>query len=252
MSFTYGNKNGIRYNGYELDFYQLCVVDDDIETNNQLGVKQNVNDNNYVNKENFTFTLRFIRKVNGVPSSLDIRWMNGTFLDEINRLFFSNREVNMLEIGGRIYYVIPINGSLKRHSKSQGEFSIEFQSLSPYCYGAIMTSNITINITNSPKEIELANKSNEVYALLKVEIISDGNFIITNKKNGNILTVKDCKVGEIFIIDGENSDVQCIDYSRVEGNIKDTLTIGHGNTVFSINCNGARCVIQYQPEMNIW
>lgn len=255
MSFTYKNKNGIRYNGYDLDFYQLCVIDDSIELENQLGVRQTVNSNNNyfvnVNKEDFTFTLKFIRKVNGVPSSLDVRWTNGTFLDEINRLFFSTKEVNMLEIGGRIYYVVPISGSLKRYSKNIGEFSIEFQSLSPYCYSPIMVSNLTINTTNSPKEITLTNKGNDVYALLKVNIIADGDLIVTNKKNGNSITVNDCKVGETFIIDGDNSDVQWIDYSRIEGNIKDTLALNYGDTKFSISSNGAKCVIEYQSEMNI-
>lgn len=256
MSFTYGNKNRIRYNSYDLDFYQLCVIDDDIELENQLGVRQTVNSNNNyfvnVNKENFTFTLKFIRKVNGVPSSLDIRWTNGTFLDEINRLFFSNKEVNLLEIGGRIFYVMPISGTLKRHSKNIGEFSIEFQSLSPYCYSHIMVSNVTINTTNSPKEITLTNKGNEVYALLKVNIIADGDLIVTNKKNGNGITVNDCKVGETFIIDGETSDIAWMDYDRVKGNIKDSLALNYGDTTFSINCNGAKCVFEYQPEMNIW
>ena len=256
MSFTYGNKNRIRYNGYDLDFYQLCVIDDSIELENQLGVRQTVNSNNnyFVNvtKENFTFTLKFIRKVNGVPSSLDIRWTNGTFLDEINRLFFSNKEVNLLEIGGRIFYVMPISGTLKRHSKNVGEFSIEFQSLSPYCYSPIMVSNVTINTTNSPKEITLTNKGNEVYVLLKVNIIADGDLIVTNKKNGNSITVSNCMVGEKFIIDGENCDVKWIDYSRVQGNIKDTLSLRYGDTKFSINCNGSKCVLEYQSEMNIW
>ncbi|EOR27455.1 hypothetical protein A500_04521 [Clostridium sartagoforme AAU1] len=256
MSFTYRNKNGIRYNGYDLDFYQLCVIDDDIELENQLGVRQTVNSNNNyfvnVDKENFTFTLKFIRKVNGVPSSLDVRWTNGTFLDEINRLFFSNKEVNLLEIGGRIYYVIPISGSLKRHSKNVGEFSIEFQSLSPYCYTPIYTSTLKVNSTNSPKEITLGNKGNDVYATIKAEIIADGDLIVTNKKNGETLTVKDCRSGEIFIIDGDNIDVQWIDYSRVTGNIKDTLTLKFGDTTFSIKCNDARVGIEYQCEMNIW
>jgi hypothetical protein len=258
MSFTYGNKNKILYNSCNLrEWYDLYCVDDDTTIENQLGASQSANINNgalvNIDKENFAFTLKFIKKVNGMVSSLDFNYLGRPFLDEINRLFFSEKEVNILEIGGRIFYVVPISGTLKRHSQNIGEFSIEFQSLSPYCYSPIILINGTVNTTNSPKEFNLKNNGNETNLLLEVGCISDGNITITNKRNGSSISVLNCKANEEFSVDGESADLKGIGYDRISGNIKDTLTLFYGTSVFNIETTGTfKLNLKYQMEMNVW
>lgn len=256
MSFTYGKKDTIIYNGYNLrEMYDLYVVDEDITLENQLGVKQtvNVNNNTFVNvdKENFTFTLKFIRKINGQVSSLDSMYLGRPFLDEINRIIFSDKEINILEIGGRIYYVVPISGTLRRHSKNIGEFSIEFQSLSPYCYSSIIVNNIRVD--NTTKEVTLNNIGNRINIIAEIGCVQAGDITITNNRTGNSITVLDCKANEEFKIDADNVDIVGIDFNEVTGNIKDTLSLEFGNSVFSVECTGIFKVnFRYQCEINVY
>lgn len=259
MGFTYRNKNKIIWNGWDLsEWYDLYVVDADITLENQLGATGivNINNNAFINvdKENFTFTLKFIKKDNkGNICSLDDKYLGRPFLDEVNRIIFSDKEINILEIGSRIYYVVPIGGTLRRHSRNIGEFTIEFQSLSPYCYSPIILTNATVNTTNSPKEVILSNNGNRTNILLEVGCVANGNLTITNNKNGNSITILNCKAKEEFSIDGESTDVKGISFDRVNGNIKDTLTLEYGTHIFSIETTGTfKLNLKYQAEMNVW
>lgn len=259
MSFTYGNKDKIIYNGWDLtEWYDLYIIDEDIILENQLGATGTVNINNNafinVDKENFTFTLKFIRKdTKGNICSLDDRYLGRPFLDEVNRIIFRDKEVNTLEIGSRIYYVVPIGGTLRRHTQNIGEFTIEFQSLSPYCYSSIMVSSVRIDSSISSKEISLSNNGNKTNVLLEVGCVADGDVTITNNKNGNSITVLNCKAKEEFIIDGESSDISGIEFNRVVGNIKDTLTLEYGSGVFVVETTGTfKLNLKHQAEMNVW
>lgn len=259
MSFTYKNKDRVIYNGYNLaERYDLYVVDENTEIENQLGASQSVHINNSafidVDKENFTFKLKFIKKDNNKNiCSLDGMYFGRPFLDEINRIIFSDKEINILEIGNRIFYVVPINGTLKRHSRNIGELSVEFQSLSPYCYSPIMISSIRVDGTNSPKEITLTNNGNKTNVLLECGCISEGDITITNNRNGNSITVLNCKIDDEFSIDGESADISGISFDGVSGNIKDTLTLEYGSSTFNVRTTGTfKLNLKYQTEMNIW
>lgn len=259
MSFTYGNKNKIIYNGWDLsEWYDLYVVDQDTTIENQLGATGTVNINNNafinVDKENFTFTLKFIRKDNkGNICSLDDKYLGRPFLEEVNRIIFSDKEINILEIGSRIYYVVPVSGTLVRHSRNIGEFTIEFQSLSPYCYSPIILSSVRVDSSISPKEVSLSNYGNRTNVLLECGCVEDGNITITNNKNGNSITILNCKAKEEFSIDGESVDVRGISFDRVSGNIKDVLSLEYGTHIFSIETKGTfKLNLKYQAEMNVW
>ncbi len=119
---TYKNKSVI-YNGRNLSqLYDLYVVDEDIEMESNLGVTQSANLNNgaliNVEKENFSFSLKFIRKVNGKVCSLDTMFLGRSFLEEVTRVFFDTSKdgINILEIAGKIYYVFRYNVFRKKLS----------------------------------------------------------------------------------------------------------------------------------------
>lgn len=250
---TYKNKS-ITYNGKNLSqLYNLYVVDEDIEMESSLGVTQSANLNNgaliNVEKENFTFSLKFIRKVNGKVTSLDGMFLGRSFLEEISRVFFDTSKdgINILELGGKVYYVSPTSGSLKRHSRNLGEFTIEFESLSPYCYSPIMLNSIRVNADNSPKEVNITNRGNDTYAELGVECISSGTLTISN--NGVELTIN-CESGDSVKVDGDTAEVS--DYSKVVGDIKCTLSLRYGANNITLNTTGDfKVALRYQCEMNL-
>lgn len=238
---TYKIKSNIIYNGTNLNqMYDLYVVDESTEMESGLGVVQSAKINNGalvgVEKENFTFNLKFIRKIDGEPASLDGIYYGRTFLEEINRVFYNTSQggVNILEIGGRIYYVIPIGGSLVRHSRNVGEFTISFESLSPYCYSPIQITPYRINKTNSPKTVDIINNGNTInYAELCVECVQAGKLTVNNN---NAELVINANVGDIITIDGDTAEVS--DYSKVVGNIKDTLMLRYGENNLVISTTG--------------
>ncbi len=250
---TYKNKSVI-YNGRNLSqLYDLYVVDEDIEMESNLGVTQSANLNNgaliNVEKENFSFSLKFIRKVNGKVCSLDTMFLGRSFLEEVTRVFFDTSKdgINILEIAGKIYYVSPTNGSLKRLSRSVGEFTIEFESLSPYCYSPIMLNSYRVNTDNSPKETTITNRGNDIYAEVSVECVQAGTLTITN--NGAELTI-DCNVGDAIKIDGDTAEVS--DYSNVDGDIKSALSLRYGANNIALNTTGDfKVAFRYQCEMNL-
>lgn len=249
---TYKNKS-IVFNGRNLSqLYDLYVVDEDIEMESSLGVTQSANLNNgaliNLEKENFTFSLKFIRKINGELASLDTMHLGRPFMEEVTRVFYntSTDGINILEIGGKVYYVSPSNGSLKRHSRNIAEFSIEFESLSPYCYSPIMLNSYRVLNDNSPK-VNITNRGNDTYAELGVECISSGTLTISN--NGVELTIN-CESGDIVKVDGDTADVS--DYSKVVGDIKGTLSLRYGANNITLNTTGDfKVVLRYQCEMNL-
>ena len=238
--FTYGNKNRIKYNGRDLQgLYQLYCIDDDLEIENQFGVSQSANMSNgalvNVDRDNFNFNLRFIRKINGVPSSLDTSYCGRPLLEELNRVFFNTSKdgINIIEIGSKIFYVIGVEGTLTRHSKNLAEFSIQFESLSPYCFSPIMYNPIVVNTDNTGKEIELTNQGIDTYIEFSGQCVKAGNITLTNLTNGSSITVE-CMAGDSFIIDGDSADVSGVGYDKVSGSIIDTLRLVYGKNRFKL------------------
>ena len=248
---TYKNKNSIIYNGRNLSqLYDLYVVDEDTELENDLGTSQSANLNNgaliNVEKENFTFSLKFIRRVNGKLASLDTMFLGRSFMEEVTRVFYntSTDGVNILEIGGKVYYVSPTSGTLKRYSRSVSEFTIEFESLSPYCYSPIMINSIRVLSDNSPKEISITNRGNDTYAELEVECVQTGTLTISN--NGSELVINS-NAGDVIKVDGDTAEVS--DYSKVSGNIRDSLMLIYGSNNVSISTDGDfKVIFRYQCE----
>lgn len=258
MSFTYGNKNRMKFNGRDLQGLQIYCIDDDIVLENQFGVNQSVNMSDGVlidvEKENFTFSLRFITRFNGVPSTLDTLCYGVPLLQELSRVFFNtdNDGVNILSIGDKQYYVVPIEGTLTRHSKNLAEFSVKFKSLSPYAYSPIMVNSIVVNTDNTGKEIEITNKGIDTYIEFNGECVGEGNVTITNITNGSSITVE-CNKGDSFTVDGESCDISGVDFDRVQGSIIDTLGLCYGKNKFRLETNGEfKLSTSYQMAFGVY
>lgn len=247
---TYKNKS-IIYNGRNLSqLYDLYVVDEDIELESDLGVTQSANLNNgaliNLEKENFTFSLKFIRKIDGKVASLDGIYLGRPFIEEISRVFYDTGQdgINILEIGGKVYYVSPTGGTLKRYSRSVSEFIIEFESSSPYAYSPVMINSIRVLSDNSPKEITITNRGNDTYLELEVKCVQTGTLTISN--NGAELFINS-NAGDVIKVDGDTAEVS--DYSKVAGNIRDSLMLIYGSNNVSISTDGDfKVVFRYQCE----
>ena len=257
--FTFGNKNRIKYNSRDLQgLYQLYCVDDDLEIENQMGVSQSASMVNGafvdVERDNFTFSLKFIRKVNGIVSTLDTSYCGRPLLDELNRVFFntSNDGVNTLEIGSKIIYCVATEGSLTRHSKNTGEFEIQFESLSPYCFSPIMYNPIVVNTDNTGKEIELTNQGIDTYIEFSGQCVKAGNITLTNLTNGSSITVE-CMAGDSFIVDGDSADVSGVGYDKVSGSIIDALGLVYGKNRFKLTTTGEfKTSTKYQMAFGVY
>lgn len=167
-------------------------------------------------------------------------------MEEITRVFYNTGQdgVNILEIGGKVYYVSPTGGTLKRYSRSVSEFTIEFESLSPYCYSPIMINSIRVLYDNSPKTVNIVNRGNDTHAELEVECVQTGTLTISN--NGAELFIN-ANVGDIIKVDGDPAEVS--DYSKVAGNIRDSLMLIYGSNNVSISTDGDfKVVFRYQCE----
>lgn len=253
---TYKNKS-IIYNGRNLSqLYDLYVVDEDIELESDLGTSQYANLNNgaliNVEKENFTFSLKFIRRVNGKLASLDTMFLGRSFMEEVTRVFYDTGQdgINILEIGGKVYYVSPTGGTLKRYSRSLSEFTIEFESLSPYAYSPVMINSIRVLSDNSPKTVDIVNRGNDTYAEIEIECVQTGTLTISN--NGEELVINS-NAGDVIKVDGDTAEVS--DYSKVAGNIRDSLMLVYGANNITLTTDTTdgdfKVVFKYQYEYGL-
>lgn len=248
---TYKNKNNIIYNGRNLSqLYDLYVVDEDMELENDLGVAQSANLNNgvliNVEKENFTFSLKFIRKINGKLASLNGMYLGRPFMEEVTRIFFNTSKdgINILELGGKVYYVSPTGGTLKRYSRSVSEFTIEFESLSPYAYSPIMVSSIRVLSDNSPKTVNIVNRGNDTYAEIEIECVQAGTLTISNNREELVINAN---AGDVIKVDADTAEAS--DYSKVAGNIRGALGLRYGANNITLTTDGDfKVVFRYQCE----
>lgn len=254
MSLSYGNKDMILYNNQFLEGADIYCVDTESTLENPIGLIQNVTMDGgsfaYTENENTTFTLHFVRKIDGEIAEIDNTFM----ITRINKIFFSNEgEIGELQLGRYFrYYVIPTSGSVKRYSQRIGEFSIEFQLVSPYKYSCV--NKIQMAILNNAKMENYCIPNQGLdgcYLDLKIICKSSGSIKFTNKNNGLSISILDCKVGEEIYIDSENIDTG-INMDRVTGSIKDVLVLVNGDNYFDLEVTGsAELWCYYQPYFNI-
>lgn len=124
--------------------------------------------------------------------------------DDIIR-WLMKKEVGRLEIGGLLHYGYFKSGTEFHNPNRQGIIKLEFESVCPYAYTPIMTSNIRV-LGN--KTFELRNKSNlneKVYLDIYIEKLNSiGSVEIINLRNGNTFKINDLELGEKVKITGEN------------------------------------------------
>lgn len=239
MSFTYGNKDMIIFNNNYLPSAEIFCVDSDIKTESDLGVKQSINTINntlvHIDKERFRFTLNFLRKDR---YSKELKAIDEIFLNRVNMIFFNSEDVGDLQIGRYFhYYVIPVEGTLTRYDKCNSMFSITFESLSSYKYSVPVMNYFRVE--NSKRADEVTNQGlSYCYADLIVNCLSDGKLTIINKRNNKEIIITNCKCGEKFRIDTENCEFLNIDFNRVNGDIRETLKLNHGDNEFEIIASG--------------
>lgn len=249
--FTEGRES-VKYNN--LDLYQrggLKVVDLETYVEDEFGVKRSVTftGSTLINIEDNRFNVRltFTRvKVGNNINSTDLIELDDDFIREISGVIYE-KEVNILEYNGMIYYVVPVNGSIQKMNDI-GHFTIEFESLSPYSYSPILTHFVPVDREEWIEELS-NNGVNMTNADLYIECIEDGNLEINNR--GNKIIVTNAKAGDVIEIMGDTNEVQTDSNCSIDYNYK-TLEIMCGVNRVRVSTNSNfEVVFKFQEEYGL-
>lgn len=248
MSIFEGNRQDVTLDGKDLSmWYDLYVLDLDANKENQFGVKKAITytNNTFVKTEGerFIIDVTFARIKNGIMLDLD-----KDDLDELILLFFRKEEPLVMDIGCKLYYIIPINGTIRKTKNKY--FTISLESVSAYSYSIPRKDKKVVS--NTIKDFMISNTGiNDIYLDLEMEGIAE-KVIIRNRSNGHFIEVKDLKQGESVHIVGDTLEVLGIGYSRVIGSIKDALKLKYGTNRFSIEVVGdVTCIFTHQLEFGL-
>ena len=248
MSIFDGNRQDVIFDGVDLSMlYDLYVVDMDANKENQFGVKKTItyNNNNFVKTDNerYIIDVTFARIVNGIPADIP-----ENDLDELILLFFKKDEPVVMEIEGKLYYVVSVDGTIRKTQNKY--FTISLESVSPYAYTNI---RIDTKITkDSVREFSISNTGIvDVYLDLEMEGIAE-KVVVSNKTNGNSIEIYYLEQEESINIIGDTLEVIGVDYDRIKGNVKDTLKLKVGRNRFSIEVVGsATCRFSHQCQFGL-
>lgn len=251
--FTEGRKS-VKYNN--LDLYQRCglkCVDLETYVEDEFGIKRSVTftGSTLINIEDNRFNVRltFTRvKVGNNMNSRNLIELDDDFIREISGVIYE-KEVNILEYNDMLYYVVPISGSIQKMNDI-GHFSIEFESLSPYCYSPIFTHFVPVDTTDIDYIEELRNNGvNMTNADLYIECIQDGNLEINNRDNKIIIT--NAKAGDVIEIKGDTNEVQFNSNCSIDYNYK-ALELNCGANRVRVNTNSNfEIVFKFQEEYGL-
>ena len=154
-------------------------------------------------------------------------------MDDLSILFFRKDEPVPMDVGGKIYYVVPVDGTIRK--LKSGYFTITLESVSPYSYSYIRVDEK--RVIDKIKDIEIRNLGiTDVYLDCEFEGIAE-KVIIRNKTNGNSIEVNNLNGEDVQVL-GDTGEILGIDYNRIKGNIKDTLLLKYGTNRFSVEVIG--------------
>lgn len=248
MSIFEGNRQDVTYDGKDLSmWYDLYVVYLDANKENIFGVKKTItyNNNTFVktDSERYVIDVTFAKIKNGIP--MDIPEDD---LDELILLFFRKDEPVIMDIDCKLYYVVPVDGTIRKTKNKY--FTISLESVSPYSY-SIPGKDKKV-VSNTIKDFMISNIGiTDIYLDLEMEGVAE-KVVIRNRTNGNFIEIANLKQGESVHIIGDTLEVLGIGYSRVTGSIKDTLKLKYGTNRFSIEVVGdVTCIFTHQLELGL-
>ena len=231
----------IQFDGEWLDKlgWELYPVNLSFSREDSLGIRKNItyNGDAFVssNAERFIIDATFARIRNGIPTEITDR-----ILEDLNKLFFKKNETVVMAIGGKQYYVNVISGSLVK--LQNGYITITMESVSPYAW-SLPRSNYYKSIKDV-RDISITNCGIiDTYLDLEIKGKAD-KIIVRNKINGNNITFN--YFNNDIRIEGDTLEVFGMDYTNIEGNIKDTLLLKTGANRYSIEVIGGDIELQFR------
>lgn len=171
---------------------------------------------------------------------------------ELNK-WLDRKEPKALEMNGFIYYGIFSPQSGKWFPNNFGLFELKFDMIVPYMYGAMVNNKFIITTS---KIVEIENKSNvdeEVYADIRIKVLSGNTVTIKNLVSGKITTLNNLTVYNIYEI--YNQEKQMVNLTNARENVytnsnKVYQELVYGVNRFEITTNGKVEVnIMYQPKI---
>ena len=139
-------------------------------------------------------------------SSLEARaitkWLN-------RRGYYKFKLFNDISIESDVHYYGSFNVKQNMHGTNIISLSLTFTSNAPYGFAEELTT--TYMMLNSEDKISIYGDSDEYTTILpKIEIKcfqdcdKDKSLILTNHTTGSFIEIKNCKKGEIIVLDGEH------------------------------------------------
>jgi hypothetical protein len=234
VSIFEGNRQDVNFDGKDLSmWYDLYVVDLDSNKENQFGIKKSItyNGNTFVKTDGLRYVIdvTFARIIRGIPQEID-----EDDLDELILLFFRKDEPVAMQVEGRLYYVVPIEGSIIKIRNKY--FTITLESVSPYCY-TLPRHDHYRRIKDRVIERELNNKGiTDVFTDVEFKGSAE-KIVVRNKTNGNYIEITDVVDVDVNI-NGDTLEVTGLDYDKVQGNVRETLRMSYGVNRYSIEVVG--------------
>lgn len=248
MSIFEGNRQDVIFDGVDLSmWYDLYVVDMDANKENPFGVRKAITYTNdkfvKADGERFIIDVTFAKIKNGIP--MDI---SEDDIEELILLFFKKDEPVVMEIEGKLYYVISVDGTIRKTQNKY--FTISLESVSPYAYTNV---RVDTKITkDSVRDFTITNTGIvDVFIDLEVEGVAE-KVVVINKSNGNYIEINNLRSYESIHIIGDTLEVLGVEYYRIKGNVKDTLRLKYGRNRFAIEVIGsATCQFTHQCQLGL-
>lgn len=171
-------------------------------------------------------------------------------LSDLAMALFKNK-ICVLQERNIVYYGWFVKGQNWFNAADQGYITLEYELASPYCYSPVQTESFLIQNTKRFPLRNVATADEKVYSRIRIiGMTLAGDVKITNRTNNNVITVKNVKVGEEIVIEGETREIYSITnksenmFPRLEYT-KDYLFLNYGENEIVVEGN---CQIEFMYQ----
>lgn len=254
---TFKNKNRVFINERNFQqYWNLYLVDEDIEIVDSFGISSKVNLNNEgflvgIEKDRFEFTLRWIYKDRqGIvrPISQQLGF-DCSLEEEVKDFLFQDKDFTTVVIGEKVYYTKPSSARIVRKSANNEYLEVTFESLAPNAFSPIIVDEIHLVQVNDllNDSIKIGNNSLEDnYINLEVKCILGNPKLTILNRDINKSVILNLTEGSKVYVDSENVEIEGLEYTDVEGDILEVLTIQIGcSNMYDLNITEGEVIVKF-------
>lgn len=250
----------LTFNGYTFPNYEIVSVGE--STPNLFAINRTMNTedgvatslfNNFTNKPS---TLSFdLIKVDKNRNALSF---TRSEIFDLQRRLFSKVEVGVLQVKNKnnlLLYGAFVGEPKESFLGGVQYMSLDFQSISPYCYSSVLINNYKIN---NEKIIEIYNESiarNKIIPDIEIDMWDGSDIELINLSTGEKMNIKGMEEFEKVYIYGETSEfISKVDNDRNIFNLssKKAMSLAYGKNSIKITARKASVKFIYQYELLLY